>query len=758
MVSCSIERNDYYKAAQDAQKARENKARVMQDAIKTDAMFTRVLGNGGIKNAAETLHAALRGSYRDIKNAGKSVQSQWHARAEQYATAFQHELRQMNITKAFNSGLMDKDTYDAMYKLQNGKKIGNAPHEKLARITVQALDKARDNVNAAGGNIRDALNYAIETSHDTEKMRASAGDSTKPIGEAFDAWWGNVQKWISPKTFEGSVPLNGESVAAMQSRIARDIFDGIYTGVHFKVGSVESGFMPNEYGNTINVSNKISARRALIWKDGESAYNYAQAYGKHPNLATTVASIFDRSARSEAVMKDFGSNPMATLNKVMNRVQEEFKSDGDLVKEFQGTMDSIRNEMAVLDGSANIPGDLGIISKIGGGYLRTAEHLIHTGGMAITHLFSGVYSIPNMGAHMGINRLDAFGALTSSVFKGVPEGEMAKIAAENMAYGDGMYRHTHNLSGEDMIPGKISAISEAYSNATGIHMLFDRWKAGIKSMISSHFASNIANKFDDLEPHIKNTLSRYGIDANEWGLIQKTEGSLREYEGAKYLTPQSIKDGLTDAHIKEHFQSKGMIKDSLRDDIASKEKAVIDAQNKFAEISKLAEGAKDDSKARKRLSEIGQTYAVKDTSLRLEGEPKASNFSDIRDALMAEKLKQRAEQEVKNTTESLQQKKELLDARNNTKEKTPDIQHALDTYERYDKSINDKSINQFRNDISDKIACLYSDAAREGVVTAGVKEQAIMTGGSKVGTNANELRKFFWQFKSWPLPAVILLF
>jgi hypothetical protein len=518
---------------------------------------------------------------------------------------FNEELRKANLTKAFNSGLMDKDVYKAMYKLQNGEKLKDSPISTMAKLIIKFTDAARDDVNTVGGRIKDARDYAISTSHDSDKLRAAAG-SNKTLDEAFNAWYSDVKQWMSPKTFMGDVPRAGESTSDMQTRVMRDIYDSLYTGVHEKVGSTESGYVPKDFENTANVSNKVSAHRSIIWKDGESAFSYAQAYGKHTNLAATISSIFDRMAKAGALMEKFGNNPMSNLNMVIRRIEETYKSEGDAVRDFKGQSTNIRNEMAVLDGTANIPANMGFVAKAGPA-IRALESMMHLGGVMWTHFFSGVYSIPNMAAHNGINRLSAFGTMARSIFEGKPEGEWAKIAAENGAYGDGMFRHQANIFGESSAPGKVSAFATKYMDATGIHFLFDRWKAGIKSMVSSNLAQNIGSKFEDLEPHIQKQLTRYGISADDWGLIQKSAPNLREFNGNKYLTPTSIKESLP-------------------------------------------------------------------------GHPNA-------------------------------------------------------------------------NRISDSILSMYSDAAREGVVSPGVKEQALMYGNLKKGTVTGEGIKFLLQFKAWPLAA-----
>lgn len=56
-------------------------------------------------------------------------------------------------------------------------------------------------------------------------------------------------------------------------------------------------------------------------------------------------------------------------------------------------------------------------------------------------------------------------------------------------------------------------------------------------------------------------------------------------------------------------------------------------------------------------------------------------------------------------------------------------------------------------DLSDKLMSYYADGAKHGVVTSGVRERALMFGGSQAGTLGGEFRRAFLQFKAWPIAA-----
>lgn len=63
------------------------------------------------------------------------------------------------------------------------------------------------------------------------------------------------------------------------------------------------------------------------------------------------------------------------------------------------------------------------------------------------------------------------------------------------------------------------------------------------------------------------------------------------------------------------------------------------------------------------------------------------------------------------------------------------------------------AVRDFKENLSDKILSYYSDAAKHGVVTPGVRERAMLLQGTQKGTGANTMLRFLTQFKMWPVAA-----
>jgi hypothetical protein len=65
-----------------------------------------------------------------------------------------------------------------------------------------------------------------------------------------------------------------------------------------------------------------------------------------------------------------------------------------------------------------------------------------------------------------------------------------------------------------------------------------------------------------------------------------------------------------------------------------------------------------------------------------------------------------------------------------------------------------RSVQQFTQSLADKLYAYYGDAAKHSVVTAGIRERAMVLGQDNPGTFGGEMRRFLLQFKMWPLAAM----
>jgi hypothetical protein len=627
MTVCNTERGALKQAEQNAIEARSKKLDSLRDAMKRDGIMDQVAKNGGIKNALETLHSILRGSNKLLRD---SVESNWHGRRDGWLAVLNNELFKGGYKKVAENGLMDKDVSIAWWNLSNGKDAGKGPAAEIAKIYSKALDNVRDMMNNAGARIGDARNYVTTTQWDSTRMRQAAGDGKTP-DEAFEAWWAKDRPRMNDKTFQGVTPIGTQTMQQAQKAFGKDLFNSFLTGVYTKIGTAESSYVHPDFANTTNVSQKASAHRAIQWKDGQAWHEHMQDFGTSPTLHASITNSIDRGARSLALMEKLGNNPGANMNMLLRRVEETYKSDVDGVKKFQSGKRSVVNEMRDLDGTLNIPANMGLEKFVSG--TMQVESMSTLGGVGVTHLASIWPTVTSELAHHGINRFESIGNMVKSLASGMGDAEHRNLMADLGAYADGGLRHVHGKIGDDSIPGHISSWAGRFMDATGIHLVYDRTKAGIRDMLAHNLGRNIDKDWKDLDPHLTQMLSKYRIGEDEWKLMQGTK-DLPQYNGRSYLTPSAAAESLDSAEVESMLRER----DDIKQDATPEETA--------------------------------------------------------------------------------------------------------------------KSVADFKQGMSDKLLSYYSDAAKHGVVTPGVRERATLLQGTQKGTIPNAALRFITQFKMWPVAAM----
>lgn len=491
--------------------------------------------NGGVRNAIETLRSLLHGTY---KSSLDSVQSMSRGLANTWQGVLNWQLRAAGVEKAAITGAMDRDLAIELGKLSGwtDKSSGNIQAEAAAKAIHPILNTIKDRMNALGAHIATALDYVAKTRHDPYKIRRAAGSSAASLDEAFAAWWSFTRGLLHEKTFAGVVPTADQTMEAARTAFGRNVFDALITGIHMTTkGDRDEGFVPYAFEGTRNLARKASHDRTLFWKDPESWHDYVSKFGDQTSITDGVMRSISQGARSIALMDKFGTNPMANLRLIMRSIEEKYRGDADAVKKFSNKKQAVENVMAYLDGSANIPENFDW-ARIGQD-IRTAYATFDLGGVGITHGTSIWVTVPSELRHHGISRLEAVGQVAASLVKGRGDAERQEILADLGAYADGLVRDVNaNWQPDTPWPGRLSGMANTYMKYTGIHYVFDRTDAAVRSMLSHNLARNMSKTFADLNPLLQKMLSSYGINEPEWDLLRTATG-LKVENGRAYLTP-----------------------------------------------------------------------------------------------------------------------------------------------------------------------------------------------------------------------------
>lgn len=528
--------------------ARKDKLDAVRNALKRDAILDKVQTVG---DAAQVLHDAIRGSNIGSR---ENAQSHWLGLASQWLAALEVKLKKGNLIDAALSGGLDREVSDEMRLISGGRKSARAvddPARQIAEAYAPVLKEAHDRLNNAGARIGNAFDFVLHTWHDPLWLRRGGRGAVAPptAQEAFNTWWKIVEPKLAERTFDGIVPKEGESIPMARARFGKSVFDALVAGVHMTPDGFggllgdESGNIAGTFEGTRNLAKRLSQPRVLLWKSGGDWLDYMKQYGRYRTLHDGMLHSIDQSAKNIALMERFGTNPESNLNTMIERIRERFRDDPDGVRKFNNNIASIKNEMARLDGTANIPENEMWHSL--GANTRAFYNMASLGGVGVTHFASVWATTPSELRFHGISPLEGVPKVIGAMVKGKGAIERQEILSDMGAFAGGsVYNIAKNWQelfapGQTWI-GRIAAIQNIFMKATGIHYIFDVTRAAVKEMVSHNLARNLATAFEDLEPHLNVMLQKYGIGPEEWKLMQGAK-DLREWEGRKYFTPTDAK-------------------------------------------------------------------------------------------------------------------------------------------------------------------------------------------------------------------------
>jgi len=168
--------------------------------------------------------------------------------------------------------------------------------------------------------------------------------------------------------------------------------------------------------------------------------------------------------------------------------------------------------------------------------------------------------------------------------------ELQDVHAQLGAYSDGLVRDTlarwqrqYDMPGvRGMLvnaPGRVSSMGNTFFNLSLIHHVYDSARAAFKEMLANNLARNVGKAFDELQPHLRQMLGKYGFTPETWDLLRQ-HGELSEANGRKYMTPRAA-GKLDEAAAEAHLRKQGVLNaNSSADDI---EREVIALRSDLAD-------------------------------------------------------------------------------------------------------------------------------------------------------------------------------
>jgi hypothetical protein len=473
----------------------------------------------------EGFAALLVGSERVRQGSRVSIDAEYKGFRGEWLGGMIHDIERLGLMREFKSGTFDRDIYDALWRLGAGEKadLSGLPQQavELARIVNKYQDDARNTRNRFGAWIRDLQGYITRQSHDPFKIR-----------EVSDAdWIAFVKDRIDlPKMQRLGLISEIDPMGSL-----RGLYDDFAAGVHMKaVAGEEDGVA---LGRGSNLAKRESVSRAIYFKDGLSAYEYNQRFGTG-TLAESVVAGIDQAARSAALLKNLGTNPEATLTRLLDEYEASLAPEPERRAKFRSQRGALMNMMAQVDGSINVPGNV-TGAKIGA-FLRAWQNMARLGGA----LISSFSDLAGYGAELryaqGKGLLSGVGDGIGRLAQGRAKDERAAIVSSLGVFHESMLGAiSARFDSPDLVHGKMAAAMQQFFRLNGLAWWTETLRDGAALTHSHYMATQAGKAFDAIDPEFRRMLGLYNIDAGKWDLLRM--GQLQQADGQMYLTPEGLR-------------------------------------------------------------------------------------------------------------------------------------------------------------------------------------------------------------------------
>lgn len=472
----------------------------------------------------EGFAALLVGSQRVRAGARVSVDAEYKGFRGEFLGGMIADIEKLGLMREFVSGVFDRDVYDALWRLGQEKPDLTGLSQQavqLAEIVNKYQTTARNRRNRFGAWIRDLQGYITRQSHDMFKIR-----------EATDAEWVDFvkDKLDLPKMMRLGLISETDPMGSL-----RALYDDFAAGVHMKSNPLEEDTVAMGKGS--NLAKRESVSRALYFKDGVAAYEYNQRFGMG-TLAESVVTGLDRSASAAALLKTLGTNPEATLTRLMDEYENSLVADPVRRAKFRERRGAILNLLAQVDGSVNIPGDV-TAAKISS-FARSWMSMAKLGGA----LISSVSDLAGYAAELryseGKNMFEGVLDGMSRLTEGRAKNEKADIVSSLGVFHESVAGSVSaRFDNPDLVAGKMAAAMQQFFKLNGLNWWTETLRDGAALQHSHYMALQAGKKFDGLDPELQRLLTLYNIDAKKWDLLRI--GTMQMADGRAYMTPEALR-------------------------------------------------------------------------------------------------------------------------------------------------------------------------------------------------------------------------
>lgn len=487
------------------------------------------------------IQAMLVGVEKGRFGGRNSIGSHQVAKQSEYLQAFISDLEDADLLHELSSGALDDDIAAALWAIQSDLPVDNSlPSTKIARIMDNHAERARMEANRAGANIARAPGYITNQTHDMFKIRGVGTFSTLSANEAQENWVKFLmgdnplgRQLLDPETFDDAID---------PKRFLETTWEALASGVHLHHGGEG---VPSGFKGPSNIAKRMSEHRLLKFADAEAWMLYNRTFGSKSLREAYVSSLM-RRANDTALMDGLGTNPRAMLDRIVTHIEQT--ADADRKRALSKKRALFENQMDVLDGSANIPGNA--MAAKWWSAIRATQSLSKLGSAWLS-------AWSDLGFVQAEMR--SLGAAFDNTYLQTLNGFATTKEGRKLAGSLGVFFESkaglivERFSADDSVPGSMTKALRLFFKASLLGPWTDNLRTAASLSTSNWVAVNRAVDWDNLDAGLRQTFEQSAITKAEWDLMRgqdafRLDGDTREFftpEAARTLTDDQLSASLT---------------------------------------------------------------------------------------------------------------------------------------------------------------------------------------------------------------------
>lgn len=497
-------------------------------------IIDHVRGFGG-KFSYEGFVSMLTGSAMLRTGARDNVAARHRAYLGEWAGATMAGMKKSGVWEMFVSDAVARDVALALERMNvKGADLSklNPDAVKIATVMNKVQEHSRITQNSLGAHIPYLSSFIVHQSHDQYKIYKMG----------FDEWY----KFTLPK-----LDLRRMGIRTNPESFMRTVYGEIVAG-NYEI-DLPTQISDTDFRFGANVAKKVSMSRELIFKEG-AWFDYNQRAGSSTVAAAYMKGL-DRAAQVSSLMRTLGTNPEYNLRRTIEQVRAELtRSDPAAAKDFgKGVEDKIMNNLAVVDGTANIPGNVHW-AKINSN-VRLWQMMSKLGGS----IFASITDIPNYAANLRYEgRGNMFTGMANAV-AGLVSSTKSGVRKDILDALDVMFDHIpaeviHQLTKNGDFTHNLSAAARIYSKFN----LQTQWTSKLQKSAAFGFSNYLGKSasigFDSLSDDMKRLMKLHNFDAPKWDVLRRAvkQGD----DGRVYIVTDALK-ALPDSVFADYITRKG---------------------------------------------------------------------------------------------------------------------------------------------------------------------------------------------------------